>query len=76
GMLQGMLQGARGRTLAGAPAPEVAAWRQQVQLQAGPWLLSTAFVPGRVHQARCLALLRALEEYQQHSRGYVDLIGL
>ena len=40
----------------------------------GPWLQSPAFGPGREHQARWQALLRAQEEYQQHSRAYVDQI--
>ncbi len=62
------------RTHAGAAVPEFAAWLQQFQLQAGPWLQSPAFGPGREHQARWQALLRAQEEYQQHSRAYVDLI--
>lgn len=74
GMLQWMLQGARGSTHAGAAVPEFAAWLQQFQLQAGPWLQSPAFGPGREHQARWQALLRAQEEYQQHSRAYVDQI--
>ena len=74
GMLQWMLQGARGSTHAGAAIPEFAAWLQQFQLQAGPWLQSPAFGPGREHQARWQALLRAQEEYQQHSRAYVDQI--
>ncbi len=64
----------RGSTHAGAAVPEFAAWLQQFQLQAGPWLQSPAFGPGREHQARWQALLRAQEEYQQHSRAYVDLI--
>ncbi|HFK2919506.1 TPA: class III poly(R)-hydroxyalkanoic acid synthase subunit PhaE [Stenotrophomonas maltophilia] len=74
GMLQWMLQGARGSTQAGAAVPEFAAWLQQFQLQAGPWLQSPAFGPGREHQARWQALLRAQEEYQQHSRAYVEQI--
>ncbi|ALA83023.1 class III poly(R)-hydroxyalkanoic acid synthase subunit PhaE [Stenotrophomonas maltophilia] len=74
GMLQWMLQGARGSTHAGAAVPEFAAWLQQFQLQAGPWLQSPAFGPGREHQARWQALLRAQEEYQQHSRAYVEQI--
>lgn len=63
GMLQWMLQGARGSTHAGAAVPEFAAWLQ-----------SPAFGPGREHQARWQALLRAQEEYHQHSRAYVDQI--
>lgn len=74
GMLQWMLQGARGSTQAGASVPEFAAWLQQWQLQAGPWLQSPAFGPGREHQARWQSLLRAQEEYQQHSRAYVEQI--
>lgn len=74
GMLQWMLQGARGSTQAGASLPEFAAWLQQWQVQAGPWLQSPAFGPGREHQARWQTLLRAQEEYQQHSRAYVDQI--
>ena len=74
GMLQWMLQGARGSTQAGAAVPEFAAWLQQFQMQAGPWLQSPAFGPGREHQARWQALLRTQEEYQQHSRAYVDQI--
>ncbi|WP_414495362.1 class III poly(R)-hydroxyalkanoic acid synthase subunit PhaE [Stenotrophomonas maltophilia] len=74
GMLQWMLQGARGSTQAGAAVPEFAAWLQQFQVQAGPWLQSPAFGPGREHQARWQALLRAQEEYQQHSRAYVEQI--
>lgn len=74
GMLQWMLQGARGSTHAGAAVPEFAAWLQQFQLQAGPWLQSPAFGPGREHQARWQALLRAQEEYQRHSRAYVEQI--
>ncbi|WP_313179248.1 class III poly(R)-hydroxyalkanoic acid synthase subunit PhaE [Stenotrophomonas sp.] len=74
GMLQWMLQGARGSTQAGAALPEFAAWLQQWQVQAGPWLQSPAFGPGREHQARWQTLLRAQEEYQQHSRAYVDQI--
>ena len=72
GMLQWMLQGARGSTQAGAAVPEFAAWLQQ--LQAGPWLQSPAFGPGREHQARWQSLLRAQKEYQQHSRAYVEQI--
>lgn len=74
GMLQWMLQGARGSTQAGASLPEFAAWLQQWRVQAGPWLQSPAFGPGREHQARWQTLLRAQEEYQQHSRAYVDQI--
>lgn len=74
GMLQWMLQGARGSTHAGAAVPEFTAWLQQFQLQAGPWLQSPAFGPGREHQARWQALLRAQEEYQQHSQAYVEQI--
>jgi class III poly(R)-hydroxyalkanoic acid synthase PhaE subunit len=74
GMLQWMLQGARGSTQAAAAVPEFAAWLQQFQLQAGPWLQSPAFGPGREHQARWQALLRAQEDYQQHSRAYVEQI--
>lgn len=74
GMLQWMLQGARGGTQAGATLPEFAPWLQQWLEQAGPWLQSPAFGPGREHQARWQALLRAQEEYQQHSRAYVEQI--
>lgn len=74
GMLQWMLQGARGSTQAGAALPEFAAWLQQWQVQAGSWMQSPAFGPGREHQARWQTLLRAQEEYQQHSRAYVDQI--
>ena len=74
GLLQWMLQGARGSTQAGASLPEFAAWLQQWQVQAGPWLQSPAFGPGREHQARWQSLLRAQEEYQQHSRAYVEQI--
>ncbi|MEN5273220.1 class III poly(R)-hydroxyalkanoic acid synthase subunit PhaE [Stenotrophomonas lactitubi] len=74
GMLQWMLQGARGSTHAGAAAPEFTAWFQQLQTLAGPWLQSPAFGPGREHQARWQALLRAQEEYQHHSQAYVEQI--
>jgi class III poly(R)-hydroxyalkanoic acid synthase PhaE subunit len=73
-MLQWMLQGARGSTHAGAAAPEFTAWFQQLQTLAGPWLQSPAFGPGREHQARWQALLRAQEEYQHHSQAYVEQI--
>lgn len=74
GLLQWMLQGARGSTQAGGSLPEFANWLQQWQLQAGPWLQSPAFGPGREHQARWQALLRAQEDYQQQSRAYVEQI--
>jgi class III poly(R)-hydroxyalkanoic acid synthase PhaE subunit len=74
GMLQWMLQGARGSTHVDAAPPEFTAWFQQLQTLAGPWLQSPAFGPGREHQARWQALLRAQEEYQQHSQAYVEQI--
>ena len=74
GMLQWMLHGARGSTTAGAAVPEFVAWLQQFQLQVGPVAAEPGVRPRREHQARWQALLRAQEEYQQHSRAYVDQI--
>jgi class III poly(R)-hydroxyalkanoic acid synthase PhaE subunit len=72
GLLQWMLQGARGHTH--AEGPDLLQLLETLQRQLGPWLQSPAFGPGREHQARWQALLRAQQEYQAHSRDYVEQI--
>lgn len=72
GLLQWMLQGARGHTQAGGP--DLLKLLETLQRDLGPWLQSPAFGPGREHQARWQALLRAQQDYQAHSRDYVDQI--
>lgn len=72
GLLQWMLQGARGHTQAGGP--DLLKLLETLQRDLGPWLQSPAFGPGREHQARWQALLRAQQEYQAHSSDYVDQI--
>ena len=72
GLLKWMLQGARGHTQAGGP--DLLALLERLQQDLGPWLQSPAFGPGREHQARWQALLRAQQEYQGHARDYVDQI--
>ncbi|MCC7634874.1 class III poly(R)-hydroxyalkanoic acid synthase subunit PhaE [Stenotrophomonas rhizophila] len=72
GLLQWMLQGARGQTAAGGP--DLLMLLERLQHDLGPWLQSPAFGPGREHQARWQALLRAQQEYQTHSRDYVEQI--
>lgn len=72
GLLQWMLQGARGQTQAGGP--DLLKLLETLQRDLGPWLQSPAFGPGREHQARWQALLRAQQEYQAHSSDYVDQI--
>ncbi|MEK0265610.1 class III poly(R)-hydroxyalkanoic acid synthase subunit PhaE [Stenotrophomonas rhizophila] len=71
GLLQWMLQGARGHTQ--AEGPDLLQLLETLQRQFGPWLQSPAFGPGREHQARW-QLLRAQQDYQAHSRDYVDQI--
>lgn len=72
GLLQWMLQGARGHTH--AEGPDLLQLLETLQRQLGPWLQSPAFGPGREHQARWQALLRAQQDYQAHSRDYVEQI--
>jgi len=72
GLLQWMLQGARGHTQ--AEGPDLLQLLETLQRQFGPLLQSPAFGPGREHQARWQALLRAQQDYQAHSRDYVDQI--
>lgn len=72
GLLQWMLQGARGHTQAGGP--DLLKLLETLQRDLGPWLQSPAFGPAREHQARWQALLRAQQEYQGHSRDYVEQI--
>lgn len=72
GLLQWMLHAARGHTQAGAP--DLLRVLEGLQRDLGPWLQSPAFGPGREHQARWQALLRAQQEYQTHSSAYVDQI--
>lgn len=72
GLLKWMLQGARGHTQGGGP--DLLALLERFQQDLGPWLQSPAFGPGREHQARWQALLRAQQEYQGHARDYVDQI--
>jgi len=72
GLLQWMLQGARGHTQ--AEGPDLLQLLETLQRQLGPWLQSPAFGPGREHQARWQALLRAQQDYQAHSRDYVEQI--
>lgn len=72
GLLQWMLQGARGHTH--PEGPDLLQLLETLQRQLGPWLQSPAFGPGREHQARWQALLRAQQEYQAHSRDYVEQI--
>jgi polyhydroxyalkanoate synthase subunit PhaE len=72
GMLKWMLQGARGHTQAGGP--DLLALLERLQQDLAPWLQSPAFGPGREHQARWQALMRAQQEYQGHAKAYVDQI--
>ena len=72
GLLKWMLQGARGHTQAGGL--DLLALLERLQQDVEPWLQSPAFGPGREHQARWQALLRAQQEYQGHARDYVDQI--
>lgn len=72
GLLRWMLQGARGHTQ--AEGPDLLQLLETLQRQLGPWLQSPAFGPGREHQARWQALLRAQQDYQAHSRDYVEQI--
>jgi len=72
GLLQWMLQGARGHTH--PEGPDLLQLLETLQRQLGPWLQSPAFGPGREHQARWQALLRAQQDYQAHSRDYVEQI--
>jgi hypothetical protein len=72
GLLQWMLQGARGHTQPGGP--DLLALLERLQHELGPWLQSPAFGPAREHQARWQALMRAQQEYQGHARDYVDQI--
>ncbi len=72
GLLQWMLQGARGHTQ--AEGPDLLQLLETLQRQLGPWLQSPAFGPGREHQARWQALLRPQQDYQAHSRDYVEQI--
>jgi len=72
GLLQWMLQGARGHTQ--AEGPDLLQLLETLQRQLGSWLQSPAFGPGREHQARWQALLRAQQDYQAHSRDYVEQI--
>ena len=67
-----MLQGARGHTH--PEGPDLLQLLETLQRQLGPWLQSPAFGPGREHQARWQALLRAQQDYQAHSRDYVEQI--
>lgn len=72
GLLKWMLQGARGHTQPGGP--DLLALLERLQEDLGPWLHSPAFGPGREHQARWQALLRAQQEFQAHAGDYVDQI--
>ncbi|OEY99342.1 MULTISPECIES: class III poly(R)-hydroxyalkanoic acid synthase subunit PhaE [Stenotrophomonas] len=72
GLLKWMLQGARGHTQPGGP--DLLALLERLQQDLGPWLQSPAFGPGREHQARWQALLRAQQEFQGHASDYVDQI--
>lgn len=72
GLLQWMLQAARGHTHAGAP--DLLKLLEGLQRDLGPWLQSPAFGPGREHQARWQALLRAQQDYQARSGAYVEQI--
>ncbi|WMJ69619.1 class III poly(R)-hydroxyalkanoic acid synthase subunit PhaE [Stenotrophomonas sp. 24(2023)] len=74
GMVQWMLRGASGSTADGQPLPDMAALLQQWQQQAEPWLHSPAFGPGREHQARWQALLRAQNDFQAQGRAYIAQI--
>ncbi|QIO88489.1 class III poly(R)-hydroxyalkanoic acid synthase [Stenotrophomonas rhizophila] len=72
GLLQWMLQAARGHTR--ADGPDLLKLLESLQRDLGPWMQSPAFGPGREHQARWQALLRAQQEFQTHSSAYVDQI--
>ncbi|MFI8716619.1 class III poly(R)-hydroxyalkanoic acid synthase subunit PhaE [Stenotrophomonas sp. NPDC077464] len=72
GLLKWMLQGARGHTQPGGP--DLLGLLERLQQELGPWLQSPAFGPGREHQARWQALLRAQQEFQGHAGDYVDQI--
>lgn len=74
GLLQWMLQGARGSVRADENLPDIVAMLEQWQQQLAPFLQGPAFGPGREHQARWQALLRNQSEYQAHSKAYVEQI--
>ncbi len=71
-MLQWMLQGARGSTGTQASLDEAIAMLEQWQERLAPWLQSPAFGPGREHQARWQKLAQAQQEFQAHSKAYVE----
>lgn len=71
GLLHWMLQGARGSTRDHGGLDDLVTLLEQWQPRLSPWLQSPAFGPGREHQARWQALLRAQQEYQAHSKDYV-----
>lgn len=74
GLLHWMLQGARGSTHEQGGLDDMVALLEQWQQQLAPWLQSPAFGPAREHQARWQSLLRAQQEYQGHSKAYIEQI--
>ncbi len=73
-MLQWMLQGARGSTGAQGGLDDAMVMLEQWQERLAPWLQSPAFGPGREHQARWQKLAQAQQEFQAHSKEYVEQI--
>ncbi len=74
GMLQWMLQGARGSTGVDGGMDDVVAVLQQWQERLAPWLQGPAFGPAREHQARWQKLVLAQQEFQDQSKAYVEQI--
>lgn len=75
GLLRWMLDAARGGTrMGGSLPPALARFIEDLQRGAGPWLQVPAFGPGREHQARWQALLKAQQDYQAQSQAYVEQI--
>jgi len=74
GLLQWMLQGARGGEQAAGGLDAAMAMLAQWQQQLAPWLQSPAFGPGREHQARWQRLLREHQAFQARSSDYMAQI--
>ena len=74
GMLQWMLQGARGSTGVEGGLGDAMAMLEDWQERLSPWLQSPAFGPGREHQARWQKLAQAQQEFQAHSKDYLEQI--
>lgn len=74
GLLHWMLQGARGGTGVDGGMDDVVSVLEQWQERLAPWLQGPAFGPGREHQARWQKLLQTQQEFQGHSKAYVEQI--